>query len=137
MDMGTLCYWLKSLPINIFILNVCPTDNKICDIVIYQVTILLYTYWSKTKQGAHLKSSDLWLYIVHVELMYLYLKCKGKMNLKQKKKYKKLHVIVLFTWYIYNELGASTQKINGSYWKKCDWFIINIHVQWMKLLTFI
>lgn len=55
----------------------------------------------------------------------------------EKKIYKKLHVIVLFTWYIYNELGASTQKINASYWKK-KWLVLNnIHVQWMKLLTFI
>lgn len=39
-----------------------------------------------------------------VELMYL--KCKEKINLK-KKKTQKLQVIVLFTWFIYNELGAS------------------------------
>lgn len=55
----------------------------------------------------------------------------------EKKIYKKLHVIVLFTWYIYNELGASTQKINASYWKKCDWFLITfMYNEWNFLHSY-
>lgn len=55
----------------------------------------------------------------------------------EKKIYKKLHVIVLFTWYIYNELGASIQKINASYWKKCDWFLITyMYNEWNFLHSY-
>lgn len=54
----------------------------------------------------------------------------------EKKIYKKLHVIVLFTWYIYNELGASTQKINGSYWKKM-WLVHYQHTCTMNETSYI
>lgn len=67
----------------------------------------------------------------------LVLEMQRKNEFEKKKKYKKLHVIVLFTWYIYNELGASTLKINGPYWKKCDWFLITyMYNEWNFLHSY-